>query len=121
MVMVMASPSRRRSIPHDLCHSAARDSSRTQFLSGHGNERADRRIGISTDCAAPMESHFCSGEVRGRVMQAGDDIEHVLACSTTVAIAAPAYTMTARVLHWITAFLILAMIPLGVVIANEWG
>jgi cytochrome b561 len=36
-------------------------------------------------------------------------------------IAAPTYTMTARVLHWITAFLILAMIPLGLVIANEWG
>jgi cytochrome b561 len=35
--------------------------------------------------------------------------------------AAPAYTMTARVLHWITAFLILLLIPLGIVIANEWG
>jgi cytochrome b561 len=33
----------------------------------------------------------------------------------------PAYTLTARVLHWITAVLILTMIPLGVVIANEWG
>jgi cytochrome b561 len=33
----------------------------------------------------------------------------------------PAYTFTARVLHWTTAFLILAMIPLGVIIANEWG
>jgi len=33
----------------------------------------------------------------------------------------PAYTFTARVLHWATAFLILVMIPLGVVIANEWG
>jgi cytochrome b561 len=33
----------------------------------------------------------------------------------------PAYTVTARVLHWITAFLVLATIPLGVVIANEWG
>lgn len=33
----------------------------------------------------------------------------------------PAYTMTARVLHWIMAVLILSMIPLGVVIANEWG
>jgi cytochrome b561 len=33
----------------------------------------------------------------------------------------PAYTFTARVLHWITAFLIVLMIPLGVVIANEWG
>lgn len=29
--------------------------------------------------------------------------------------------MTARVLHWIMAVLILSMIPLGVVIANEWG
>jgi cytochrome b561 len=33
----------------------------------------------------------------------------------------PAYTFTARVLHWIMALLILFMIPLGVVIANEWG
>jgi cytochrome b561 len=33
----------------------------------------------------------------------------------------PAYTKTARVLHWITAGLILMMIPLGIVIANEWG
>ena len=37
------------------------------------------------------------------------------------AVIAPAYTITARVLHWSTAFLILSMIPLGVVIANEWG
>jgi cytochrome b561 len=37
------------------------------------------------------------------------------------AVIAPAYTITARVLHWITAFLILSMIPIGVVIANEWG
>ena len=33
----------------------------------------------------------------------------------------PAYTFTARLLHWTTAVLILSMIPLGVVIANEWG
>ena len=33
----------------------------------------------------------------------------------------PAYTMTARVLHWITAVLSLLMIPLGFVIANELG
>jgi cytochrome b561 len=33
----------------------------------------------------------------------------------------PAYTFTARVLHWIMALLILFMVPLGVVIANEWG
>ncbi|MET0632158.1 MAG: cytochrome b/b6 domain-containing protein, partial [Xanthobacteraceae bacterium] len=33
----------------------------------------------------------------------------------------PAYTPTARVLHWITAALVLTMVPLGFVIANEWG
>jgi len=34
---------------------------------------------------------------------------------------APAYTLTARMLHWITAILILLLIPLGIIIANEWG
>ena len=43
--------------------------------------------------------------------------EHVLAQPQQ----APAYTMTARVLHWIAAVLILLLIPLGVVSANEWG
>jgi cytochrome b561 len=33
----------------------------------------------------------------------------------------PAYSLTARALHWITAVLILIMLPLGVVIANRWG
>jgi cytochrome b561 len=37
------------------------------------------------------------------------------------AIAPPAYSVTARVLHWLTAVLVLAMVPLGIVIANEWG
>jgi hypothetical protein len=46
---------------------------------------------------------------------------HLRGGTITGAVIAPAYTMTARVLHWITAFLILSMIPLGVVIANEWG
>ena len=32
-----------------------------------------------------------------------------------------AYSMTARVLHWVTAVLVLIMLPLGVGIANEWG
>ena len=32
-----------------------------------------------------------------------------------------AYTVTARTLHWITATLVLIMVPLGIVIANEWG
>ena len=35
--------------------------------------------------------------------------------------AAAAYSVTARMLHWITAGFILLMIPLGVIIANEWG
>jgi cytochrome b561 len=35
--------------------------------------------------------------------------------------ALPAYTTTARVLHWLIAALVLLMIPLGIVIANEWG
>jgi len=35
--------------------------------------------------------------------------------------AAPGYTLTARVLHWVIAALVLLMIPLGIVIANEWG
>src|ERR1700722_20311788 len=34
---------------------------------------------------------------------------------------APAYTVTARILHWITASLVLVMLPLGLVIANNWG
>lgn len=32
-----------------------------------------------------------------------------------------AYTVTARVLHWVTAALVLGMIVVGVVIANKWG
>ena len=35
--------------------------------------------------------------------------------------AAPAYTVLARVLHWVTALVIVLMIPLGVMIANDWG
>jgi cytochrome b561 len=41
--------------------------------------------------------------------------------SSTNAAAPPAYTMIARILHWVMAILILPMIPLGLVIANEWG
>jgi cytochrome b561 len=37
------------------------------------------------------------------------------------AAAVPAYTVTARILHWVTASLILFMLPLGLVIANNWG
>src|ERR1700722_20829820 len=35
--------------------------------------------------------------------------------------AIPAYTVTARILHWITASLVLLTLPLGLVIANNWG
>jgi cytochrome b561 len=35
--------------------------------------------------------------------------------------AAPAYTVTARVLHWFAAMVIALMIPLGVIVANDWG
>jgi cytochrome b561 len=39
----------------------------------------------------------------------------------TDATAVPAYTLTARILHWLTASLVLFMLPLGLVIANDWG
>jgi cytochrome b561 len=39
----------------------------------------------------------------------------------TDATAAPAYTLTARTLHWLTASLVLLNLPLGLVIANDWG
>ena len=32
--------------------------------------------------------------------------------------ATPAYTLTARILHWVTAALVLTMIPIGVAMAN---
>jgi cytochrome b561 len=35
--------------------------------------------------------------------------------------AAPAYTVTARVLHWVTALVIALAIPLGLIIRNDWG
>ena len=35
--------------------------------------------------------------------------------------AVPAYTVTARTLHWVTAGLILCNLPLGFVIARDWG
>jgi cytochrome b561 len=41
--------------------------------------------------------------------------------SATDASATAAYTLTARILHWVIAILILSMIPLGLVIANDWG
>jgi cytochrome b561 len=49
------------------------------------------------------------------------DAGHCGDSATGQAVTTPAYTFTARVLHWITAALILCMIPLGIIIANEWG
>jgi cytochrome b561 len=40
---------------------------------------------------------------------------------TDITATMPGYSLTARVLHWITAGLILLMIPVGIIIANEWG
>jgi cytochrome b561 len=40
---------------------------------------------------------------------------------TDVTVSTPGYTLTARVLHWVTAVLVLAMIPVGIIIGNEWG
>jgi cytochrome b561 len=34
---------------------------------------------------------------------------------------APAYTVPARLLHWFTALVVALMIPLGVIIGNDWG
>jgi cytochrome b561 len=33
----------------------------------------------------------------------------------------PAYTVTARLLHWFAALVVAAMIPLGAIIGNDWG
>jgi len=44
----------------------------------------------------------------------------LLAAPSLNGAAAPAYTVTARVLHWVTALAIALMIPLGVIITNDW-
>jgi cytochrome b561 len=41
--------------------------------------------------------------------------------STTEVAAAPATLVSARIPHWVMAILILSMLPLGLVIANDWG
>jgi cytochrome b561 len=46
---------------------------------------------------------------------------HGIAARMTDQETAAAYSATARALHWITAALVLFMLPLGVVITNEWG
>jgi cytochrome b561 len=44
-----------------------------------------------------------------------------LAVTSPTSAAFPAYTVTARALHWVTALVIALMIPLGVIISNNWG
>jgi cytochrome b561 len=44
-----------------------------------------------------------------------------MSSASTALPAGPAYSVSARALHWITAVLVLLMVPLGIVIANEWG
>jgi cytochrome b561 len=44
-----------------------------------------------------------------------------MASLSTDGLGAPGYTRTARILHWVTAVLVLIMVPVGIVIANEWG
>jgi cytochrome b561 len=43
------------------------------------------------------------------------------AAASLTSVAAPAYTVTARLLHWVTALVVALMIPLGVIIGNDWG
>ena len=50
-----------------------------------------------------------------------DNLVRALARPAADSLTTPAYTVTARVLHWITALLILFMISSGVTAANEWG
>ena len=50
-----------------------------------------------------------------------DDFLHAAPARAANAPAACAYTTPARALHWITAVLILFMIPTGFMAANEWG
>ena len=40
---------------------------------------------------------------------------------TARAVTVPAYSLTARTFHWVTAALVLALVPLGFIIANEAG
>ena len=55
-----------------------------------------------------------------RLSSPADDLVHALARPAANSQRA-AYTVTARTLHWITAVLILFMIPSGFMAANEWG
>jgi cytochrome b561 len=50
-----------------------------------------------------------------------DNLVRALARPAADSLITPAYSVTARALHWITALLILFMISSGVTAANEWG
>jgi cytochrome b561 len=44
-----------------------------------------------------------------------------MSATTSDTLAEAGYTPIARLLHWTVAVLVLLMIPLGIIIANEWG
>jgi hypothetical protein len=64
--------------------------------------RAGINLGQSL-ARSPTVSRSMSGGLR--------DARYLRDSTIADAVTAPAYTITARVLHWITAFLILGMIP----------
>src|SRR5215468_2546565 len=62
-----------------------------------------------------------SGDIRGRRPETGESAPVSQGTRMTDAKTSAAYSATARALHWIAAALVLFMLPLGVVITNEWG
>ena len=94
-------------------HSAARAGQCRQPPLSHRQgdaRRAQARQFDDVEPVNPAELHVESGSGRGHPMS-----------DMAADAAVPGYTPAARVLHWITAVLVLLMIPLGIVIANEWG
>jgi cytochrome b561 len=76
----------------------------------------------ATRVGSKLDQQLARASTASRSMSGGHQQATDLGGDTVSdAVIAPAYTITARVLHWITAFLILSMIPLGIVIARDWG
>jgi cytochrome b561 len=90
--------------------------------------RSRRRDFPSTDQESFMADAACAGRKVDHlgspmtIQAASVDLPGYSAGdSTSNAATSPAYTITARILHWVTAVLILSTIPLGLIIANDWG
>jgi hypothetical protein len=75
--------------------------------------RAVLRIGVGINRG--RSGQVCSGNFAHarEIAMSGEITTAVLEKAESQAVMIPAYTFTARVLHWTTAFLILLMIPLG--------